>query len=171
MRRWLQLGAVGLLVVSFLSSCDQRATAPRARITRSPSNSTAGTAKAATVEITRIWTLNPSAQPLQRTINGQLARQLYSDIESMPPKPAGTFFCPFDNGLTYRLNFQGFARQGLTAEAHANGCRVIDLSTGRESWSLSPPGEKFWSLLRHVLGLTDLELRGISKGLLPRKRP
>jgi hypothetical protein len=77
---------------------------------------------------------------LDQTITDQhTVTRLRSDIDRLPPFPAGTFACPVDFGTSYTLVFKDSRQPTLTAVVSVQGCRGVTLSDGRVLWAMNSP--------------------------------
>jgi hypothetical protein len=63
-------------------------------------------------------------------------------VDHVPPLPAGTYSCPFADGMAFDLAFR--ARAGgpvlATAGLQLNGCEWTNLTVGKQDYSLGNPG-------------------------------
>lgn len=118
---------------TLLSACNE----PSTTSTRSPSAIASISASATAVRVTR----DPGSfvmPQLDRTItNQQTVRRLATDILALQAVPSGTAHCPADFGTTYTLRFTGGAP--WSALVDVLGCGTVQLSDGRNLWSLTTP--------------------------------
>jgi hypothetical protein len=124
---------VALMGATLLSACNE----PSATSTYTPSAVASISAAATAVRVTR----EPGSfvmPQLDRTItNQQTVRRLATDILALPAFPSGTYSCPIDFGTTYTLRFTGGAP--WSALVDVLGCHTVQLSDGRNLWSLTTP--------------------------------
>ena len=72
---------------------------------------------------------------------------------ALPVMPSGTFACPADWAISYRLVFTG--RAGLApVTAEASGCQVVT-GLGAVRWTATSPG--FWRTLAQAAGITPAD--------------
>ncbi|MBO0770974.1 MAG: hypothetical protein J2P35_05905 [Actinobacteria bacterium] len=72
------------------------------------------------------------------------ARTVARALCALPPMPSGTFHCPADLGIVYRLGFTADGRKLPVGTIEATGCRGVR-GLGRSAWTARSPG--FWRLL------------------------
>jgi hypothetical protein len=81
-------------------------------------------------------------------------RQLARDVCRLHTFPKGTFNCPEDFGIDYRVDFMAEGRMIRQIEADASGCWTV---TGFGGPALSP-NFKFWNDLAALLGAPALRV-------------
>jgi hypothetical protein len=70
---------------------------------------------------------------------------------ALPVMPSGSFFCPADWAISYRLTFAARARRFAPVTAEASGCQVVH-GLGAARWTATSPG--FWRTLALAAGIT-----------------
>jgi len=70
---------------------------------------------------------------------------------ALPVMPSGTFNCPADWGISYRLVFTSWAGRLAHVTADASGCQEVS-GLGATRWTLTSPG--FWRSLAQAAGIT-----------------
>jgi hypothetical protein len=78
------------------------------------------------------------------------ARTVARALCALPPMPSGTFNCPADLGIVYRLGFTADGRKLPAVSAQATGCGGVR-GLGRSAWTARSPG--FWRLLGTAMGI------------------
>ena len=69
---------------------------------------------------------------------------------ALPRMPSGTFSCPIDMGIEYRLTFTAAGKELPPVLADAGGCGAVD-GIGSARWTVSSPG--FWPALAAAMGI------------------
>jgi len=78
------------------------------------------------------------------------ARAAARAVCSLPPMPPGTFYCPVDLGVLYRLTFTADGRALRPVTLDAGGCQQVT-GLGRVRWAARSP--HFWRALGNAAGL------------------
>jgi hypothetical protein len=62
-------------------------------------------------------------------------------VDHVPPLPSGTYNCPFADGMAFNLAFRAQAGGPVlaTTRLQLNGCEWVDLTVGRQDYSLGNP--------------------------------
>jgi hypothetical protein len=72
------------------------------------------------------------------------ARSVAQAACALPPMPSGSFSCPNDMGIVYRLTFTADGKELPPVQADVGGCGVVR-GIGLTRWTTSSPG--FWRTL------------------------
>jgi hypothetical protein len=86
------------------------------------------------------------------------ARAVAQALCALPHMPAGTFSCPADWGITYRLVFSAGDRKLAPVTLDASGCETVSglgLGRGRGRWIARSPA--FWGVLAVAAGITPAD--------------
>jgi hypothetical protein len=78
------------------------------------------------------------------------ARSVAQAACALPPMPSGTFSCPADMGIVYRLTFSAGGKELPPVQADAGGCGMVH-GIGQTRWTISFPG--FWQILAAAMGI------------------
>lgn len=73
---------------------------------------------------------------------------------ALPVMPSGTYACPADWAISYRLTFAATARRFAPVTAEASGCQDV-YGLGAVRWTLTSPG--FWRTLAQAAGITPAD--------------
>jgi hypothetical protein len=78
------------------------------------------------------------------------AQAVAKAVCALPSMPHGTFACPADLGLRYRLLFTVDGKTLPAVTADAGGCRTVE-GLGRVLWTARTPG--FWNTLATAMNI------------------
>jgi len=78
------------------------------------------------------------------------ARSVAHAACELPPMPSGSFSCPNDMGIVYRLTFTAGGKELPRVQADAGGCGLVH-GIGQTRWTISSPG--FWTALAAAMGI------------------
>ena len=84
------------------------------------------------------------------TSRPQQAQAVARAVCALPRMPRGTFACPADWGVSYRLEFAAAGRRFEVVTVDASGCQQIS-GAGPVRWLLRSPG--FWTVLERATGV------------------
>ena len=156
------LAAVAALACAALTGCGSAAATTDARIGRPPAAQapTAGNVCAHISDVDRltIGRVNSFPQNPERfTFPAQVAvtsagqsQAVAGELCALPAMPAGTFGCPADLGIYYRLVFTGGGRKLAPVTVDATGCETVK-GAGPVRWTALSPD--FWSVLGTAAGI------------------
>lgn len=124
--------AVAALAIG-LTACSQPAPTPTPTATSTPD--LRAEASDLTPDHLTVTVENPLHQTGYPTGPGETSdattvRKLFDEILALDPFPAGTYFCPEDDGVRFELNFTNDGASVLTATANPTGCRGVGLTGG-----------------------------------------
>ncbi len=89
--------------------------------------------------------------PAQVTVTGaHQAQAVAQALCALPAMPAGTFSCPMDWGINYRLIFTAGDRKLAPVTVDATGCQQVT-GLGPVRWTALSPA--FWSVLATAAGI------------------
>jgi hypothetical protein len=88
--------------------------------------------------------------PRVTTGRPQQAEAVARAVCTLPRMPRGTFACPADWGVGYRLEFAAAGRRFGVVTVDASGCRQVS-GAGPLRWLLRSPG--FWTVLERATGV------------------
>jgi len=89
--------------------------------------------------------------PAQVTVTGAHRSQAVAQaLCALPAMPAGTFSCPADRGINYRLIFIAGDGKLAPVTVDATGCQQV-YGLGPVRWTVISPG--FWSVLATAAGI------------------
>ena len=91
------------------------------------------------------------------------AQSVAQALCALPLMPPGTFSCPNDWGISYRLTFATTARRFAPVTAEISGCQVVH-GLGAVRWTLTSPG--FWRTLAQAAGITPAD-EAVFRGTMP----
>jgi hypothetical protein len=156
------LAAFGALACGALTGCGSAATATDASVGR-PSAAeaqTAGNVCAHTRDVDRLtigrvnaFPQNPErfTFPAKVTVTGaDRSQAVAGGLCALPAMPAGTFGCPADLGIYYRLVFTAGGRKLAPVTVDATGCETVK-GAGPVRWTALSPD--FWSVLGTAAGI------------------
>ena len=90
--------------------------------------------------------------PTTTTITGPArTREVAEAACALPPMPSGTFACPADMGIVYRLTFTGGGKELPQLQADPSGCGQVT-GLGQTRWTITSSG--FWPALAAAMGVT-----------------
>jgi hypothetical protein len=78
------------------------------------------------------------------------ARSVAQAACALPPTPSGSFSCPADMGIMYRLTFTAAGKKLPPVRAEATGCNEVR-GIGQTRWTARSPG--FWRTLGAAMGI------------------
>ena len=88
--------------------------------------------------------------PRVTTGRPQQAQAVARAVCALPRMPRGTFACPADWGVSYRLEFAAAGRRFGVVTVNAGGCRPVS-GAGPVRWLERSPG--FWTVLERATGV------------------
>ena len=89
--------------------------------------------------------------PARITVNSaRRAQSVARALCALPVMPAGSFACPADWAISYRLTFATKARRFAPVTAEISGCQVVN-GLGAVRWTARSPG--FWRTLAQAAGI------------------
>ena len=80
------------------------------------------------------------------------ARAAYERTLALPEFPPGTYNCPFDFGVRYRLDFMSGPSLAVTVTANPNGCGEVQIPGTNTRRAL--PSD-YWAALAQTLGIDE----------------
>ncbi len=90
---------------------------------------------------------------LERTINdASTVQQLYAAALALPVVAPGTYHCPIDFGVVYKLDFLAGSALIQHMDVQASGCRWLHLSSTDNRWT----NDAFNRLLAKTIGIPSL---------------
>jgi hypothetical protein len=156
------LAAVAALAYAALTGCGSAAAITDARIGRPPAAQapTAGNVCAHISDVDRLtidrvnsFPQNPErfTFPAQITVTSAGRSQAVAgEVCALPAMPSGTFGCPADLGIDYRLVFTVGDSRLAPVKVDATGCQTVN-GVGPVRWTALSPG--FWSVLATAAGI------------------
>jgi hypothetical protein len=156
------LAAVAALACAALTGCGSAAATADARIGRPPAAQapTAGNVCAHISDVDRLtigrvnsFPQNPErfTFPAKVTVTGaDRSQAVAGGLCALPAMPAGTFGCPADLGIYYRLVFTAGGRKLAPVTVDATGCETVK-GAGPVRWTALSPD--FWSVLGTAAGI------------------
>ncbi|HUY46929.1 MAG TPA: hypothetical protein VMV92_14540 [Streptosporangiaceae bacterium] len=82
--------------------------------------------------------------------NPTQAQAVAKALCALPAMPSGTFNCPNDAGVNYRLSFAAGKRSFPAVTADASGCTIVN-GLGTPRTVMKSP--QFWTILTHAMGM------------------
>jgi hypothetical protein len=156
------LAAVAALACAALTGCGSAAATADARIGQPPAAQapTAGNVCAHISDVDRLtigrvnaFPQNPErfTFPAKVTVTGaDRSQAVAGELCALPAMPAGTFGCPADLGIYYRLVFTAGDRKLASVTVDATGCETVK-GAGPVRWTAVSPD--FWSVLGTAAGI------------------
>ena len=95
--------------------------------------------------------------------NPSRAQSVARALCALPAMPSGTYACPADWAITYRLAFATEARRFAPITAEISGCQDV-YGLGPVRWTARSPG--FWHTLAQAAGITPAD-EAVFGGTMP----
>lgn len=90
--------------------------------------------------------------PFERTVvDARQAAKVYAALQSLPPFPKGTMYCPIDFGIRYHLTFFHDQSNVSWATVESGGCQGVQLADGSVRWAAT--SKAFWQTLADAVGV------------------
>jgi hypothetical protein len=80
------------------------------------------------------------------------ARSIYQLTLALPETPAGTYNCPADLGVRYRLDFLSGPSIAVTVTANPNGCHEVTIPGTSQRRAIT---DDYWAALAENLGVAE----------------